>query len=210
VEGNWQVALGELLSGLAVLNRGRVEVEGQRVRPVASELLRAGVGIIPEDRHRSGCVLQMSVADNLVAADLHQYVRGRFLLDRGAIQERARELIEQYDIAATSPHALMSSLSGGSQQRVVVARELSRNPKVLIAAQPTRGLDVGAVEYMSERLRQAALDGVGILLVSTDLEEIIAVSDRIVVIQGGRNVGEMLRGQVSVEQLGLLMGGHRS
>jgi simple sugar transport system ATP-binding protein len=102
----------------------------------------------------------------------------------------------------------MASLSGGSQQRVVVARELSRDPVVLIAVQPTRGLDVGAVEYMSEQLRAAAARGVGILLVSTEIEEILALADRIVVIHAGRNMGEMPRRNIDMERLGLLIGGH--
>jgi simple sugar transport system ATP-binding protein len=211
VEGNGQSTLGDLLSGLVSPARGTIDVGGVRVAATAPrELLRAGVGVIPEDRHASGCILEMSVADNLVAADLDHYTRGRVLLDRRAILERARRLIDEYDIAAPSPLTSMASLSGGSQQRVVVARELSRNPTVLIAVQPTRGLDVGAVEYMSERLRQAAADGVGILLVSTDLEEILAIADRIVVMHAGRNMGEMGRGEVGVERLGLLIGGHGS
>ena len=101
----------------------------------------------------------------------------------------------------------MWSLSGGNQQRVVLARELSHGPRVLVAAQPTRGLDVGAIEYMSARLRDAAADGVGVLLISTELEEILDLSDRIVVMSRGRIVGEMKRGDVDLDRLGLLMGG---
>ena len=101
----------------------------------------------------------------------------------------------------------MWSLSGGNQQRVVLARELSHSPRVLVAAQPTRGLDVGAIEYMSGRLRAAAADGVGVLLISTELEEILDLADRIVVMSHGRAVGEMRRGDVDLDRLGLLMGG---
>jgi simple sugar transport system ATP-binding protein len=150
----------------------------------------------------------MSVAENLVATDLGSFVRRGFLLDADAIRKRAEDLIAAYAIATPSPQTSMGSLSGGSQQRVVVARELSREPVILVAVQPTRGLDVGAVEYMSEQLRAAATRGVGILLVSTEIEEILALADRIVVIHGGRNMGEMPRRHINMERLGLLMGGH--
>lgn len=210
VEGNGQGALGDLLSGLVPLRRGRILVGGQVVRPTPRGLLGAGVGVIPQDRHATGCVLQMSVEDNLVVADLRLYAGGGIVLDRRAIRERALELMSSYRIAAAAPTAPMRSLSGGNQQRVVVARELSRKPTVLLAVQPTRGLDVGAVEYMSEQLRKAASDGIGILLVSTELEEVLAIADRIAVIYQGRNVGEMRRDGVSVERLGALMGGHAS
>ncbi|MBO0730582.1 MAG: ATP-binding cassette domain-containing protein, partial [Acidimicrobiaceae bacterium] len=208
VEGNGQAALDDLMSGLVSPRKGRVLVAGQPVNPRPRALMAAGVGIIPEDRHRSGCVLQMSVEDNLVAVDLDAIPRkGGVLLNRRAIRHRAKELMAEYQITAASPVAPMRSLSGGNQQRVVVARELSQHPKVLIAIQPTRGLDVGAVEYMSEQMRRAAKDGIGILLVSTELEEILAIADRIVVISRGRNVGEMARRDVDMQRIGLLMGG---
>ena len=123
------------------------------------------------------------------------------------MRSKAVELIKQFSINCTGPNAPMWSLSGGNQQRVVMARELSHDPRVLVAAQPTHGLDVGAIEYMSEQLRIAASNGVGVLLISTELEEILDLSDRIVVIFNGRIVGEMSKGTVDVGQLGLLMGG---
>jgi simple sugar transport system ATP-binding protein len=208
VEGNGQSTLGDLMSGIVVPNAGKIEVDGQEVPPRAAALLDARVSVIPDDRHKSGCVLQMSVEENLVATDLASFVRRGFLLDADAIRKRAQDLIAAYDIATPSPQTLMGSLSGGSQQRVVVARELSREPVILVAVQPTRGLDVGAVEYMSEQLRAAATRGVGILLVSTEIEEILALAHRIVVIHSGRNVGEMPRRNLNMERLGLLMGGH--
>lgn len=208
VEGNGQSSLGDLMSGIVVPSAGRITVDGREVAPRAAALLDARVSVIPDDRHKSGCVLGMSVEENLVAADLGRFMRRRFLLDAQAIRQRAEELIAEYDIATPSPETPMASLSGGSQQRVVVARELSRDPVVLVAVQPTRGLDVGAVEYMSEQLRAAAARGVGILLVSTEIDEILAIADRIVVIHAGRNVGEMPRRNISMERLGLLIGGH--
>ncbi len=208
VEGNGQAALGDLMSGVVPLAAGTIEVGGTPVAAKPAALLKAGVGVIPEDRHSSGCVLRMSVEENLVATDLDTFTRGRVLLSRRKIRERAEGIIAAFDIATPSPQTSMSSLSGGNQQRVVVARELSRNPQVLVAVQPTRGLDVGAVEYMSEQLRAAATRGIGILLVSTEIDELLAVADRLVVIHAGRNVGEMARDKVNAERLGLLMGGH--
>jgi len=207
VEGNGQRALADVLSSLVELDSGTVLVAGAEVptsKPGA--LSEAGVGVIPEDRHDSGCVLDLSVAENLVLADLGGVSR-RGMLDRRAIEDRAKDLMHAFEIQAASPHAPMRSLSGGNQQRVVLARELSAQPRVLIAAQPTRGLDVGAIEYMSARLRQAADDGVGVLLISTELEEVLTLSDRICVIHKGRIVGEMAQHETDIERLGLLMGG---
>jgi simple sugar transport system ATP-binding protein len=166
----------------------------------------AGVGVIPEDRHDSGCVLDLTVAENLVLADLAAVSRAG-MLDRRAMEARATELMQAFEIQAASPQAPMRSLSGGNQQRVVLARELSASPRVLVAAQPTRGLDVGAIEYMTARLRAAAADGVAVLLISTELEEVLTLSDRVCVIHRGRIVGEMAAQDTDVERLGLLMGG---
>ena len=166
----------------------------------------AGVAVIPEDRHHSGCVLDFTVAENLFIAEPERVARAG-LMDRREMREQATELIDHFHITCTAADAPMWSLSGGNQQRVVMARELSHNPRVLVAAQPTRGLDVGAIEYMSGSLRAAAADGVGVLLISTELDEVLDLADRIVVMSRGRTVGEMRRGDVDIERLGLLMGG---
>jgi ABC-type uncharacterized transport system ATPase subunit len=129
------------------------------------------------------------------------------VLDRDAMRTRAIELMAAFDISAASPDAPMRSLSGGNQQRVVLARELTANPRVLVAAQPTRGLDVGAIEYMGARLAEAAAQGVAVLLISTELEEVLALSHRICVIHRGRIIGEMARRDVDMERLGMLLGG---
>ncbi len=207
IEGNGQKALGDLLSSVLSLSSGVVEVAGRAVetgRPGA--MASAGVGVIPEDRHVSGCVLDMSVADNLVMGDLEAVSR-RGLLRRRQVAEQATRLVEEFGIAVSSIDAPMRSLSGGNQQRVVVARELSRSPQILVAAQPTSGLDVGAIEYMNSRLRRAAEEGTGVLLISTELEEILELSDRIAVIHRGRIVGEVTRRQVDLDRLGMMMGG---
>ncbi|HSS11590.1 MAG TPA: ABC transporter ATP-binding protein [Acidimicrobiales bacterium] len=207
VEGNGQKALGDLLSSLLELTSGTVEVSG---RPVASgrpgAMAAAGVAVIPEDRRASGCVLQMSVAENLVLSDVQSVARRGFV-NRRRLHQVAGHLVREFDIVTSSLDAPLSSLSGGNQQRVVLARELSRSPVILVAAQPTRGLDVGAIEYMTSRLREVADAGVGVLLISTELEEILELADRVAVIHRGHIVGQMARQDVDLERLGLMMGG---
>jgi ABC-type uncharacterized transport system ATPase subunit len=207
VEGNGQRALADLLSSLVKLDSGSVEIDGTPITSTkAGVFADAGIGVIPEDRHDSGCVLDMSVAQNLALAEPTAFSR-RGVLDRDAMRTRAIELMAAFDISAASPDAPMRSLSGGNQQRVVLARELTANPRVLVAAQPTRGLDVGAIEYMGARLAEAAAQGVAVLLISTELEEVLALSHRICVIHRGRIIGEMARRDVDMERLGMLLGG---
>jgi ABC-type uncharacterized transport system ATPase subunit len=207
VEDNGQRAIGDLLSSLQNVQSGRVEVEGVEVPTgKTGAMARAGVAVIPEDRHDSGCVLDFTVAENLFIVDPERVARFGFM-NLASMRERAVELIDRFSINCTGPDAPLWSLSGGNQQRVVLARELSHSPKVLVAAQPTHGLDVGAIEYMSTQLRAVAASGVGVLLISTELEEILDLSDRIVVIFNGRIVGQMTRAEIEVERLGLMMVG---
>ena len=207
VEGNGQRALGDLLSSLVALDEGSVTVDGKRIsttRPGA--MGRAGIAVIPEDRHDSGVVLDMTVAENLILMDPSTLARAG-VIETGKLRANADRMIDEFGIQCMGPDAPLWSLSGGNQQRVVLARELSQNPKVLVAAQPTRGLDVGAIEYMTERLREVAVEGVAVLLISSELEEILDLADRIMVISRGRIVGEMSRGEATAERLGMLMGG---
>ncbi len=207
VEGNGQRALGDLLSSLVRLQSGTVMAGGQQVAAGRSGAMsRAGIAVIPEDRHDSGCVLDMTVAENLVLVNQRRVAR-RGVIDQAALNEFALRMIADFGIQCSGPDAPMWSLSGGNQQRVVLARELSDQPTVLVAAQPTRGLDVGAIEYMTERLRAAAQAGVAVLLISSELEEIIDIATRVVVIHRGRIVGEMAHHELDLERLGLLMGG---
>ncbi|MGW1668126.1 ABC transporter ATP-binding protein [Streptomyces sp. NPDC002324] len=207
VEGNGQATLGDVLAGLVAPNAGTVEVAGSRVdvtRPGA--LTRAGLGIVPEDRHQSGVVLDMSVAENLTMKSLDK-VSGRFLLRRGVMLAEARRLADEFNIITPSLDAPVRSLSGGNQQRVVLARELSGDTRVLVAAQPTHGLDVGAIEDMYSRLRKAAAEGVGVLLISTEFEEVMALATRIAVISSGRITGVLAASEATSERLGMLVGG---
>ncbi len=207
VEGNGQRALADLLSSLEHLSAGRVEVAGQRVvAGRAGAMADAGVAVIPEDRHDSGVVLDMTVAENLFLVDVDSH-HSYGWLDRRRMRQRAEELVDRFGVQCDGIDAPMWSLSGGNQQRVVLARELSHEPKVLVAAQPTRGLDVGAIDYMSAQIRQVAERGVGVLLISSELDEILDLASRIVVIFEGRIIGEMPRSEATRERLGLLLGG---
>jgi len=207
VEGNGQRELGDLLSSLVTLDEGTVTVDGTVVDTRrAGAMARAGVAVVPEDRHDSGCVLSMSIADNLLLDRIDSVAR-RGLINDAARRREALRLMDEFEIVGAGPDAPFSSLSGGNQQRVVLARELSSSPKVLVAAQPTRGLDVGAIEYMSRRLRAAAESGIAVLLVSTELEEILDLSHRIVVMSRGRVIGALDRADATSERLGLLLGG---
>ena len=207
VEGNGQRALGDVLSSLLVLSSGTVTVDGTPVPAGKSgAMAKAGIGVIPEDRHDSGLVLDMTVAENLMLVDQSRAAT-RGLIDQKRLNAFAVEMIEQFSIACSGPNAPMWSVSGGNQQRVVLARELSQEPKILVAAQPTRGLDVGAIEYMSQRIEAAAASGVAVLLISSELEEILELSHRIIVMHSGRIAGTMSRAEANFETLGLLMGG---
>ncbi|MEU0988149.1 ABC transporter ATP-binding protein [Streptomyces sp. NPDC005953] len=207
VEGNGQTMLGDVLAGLVVPTDGTIEIAGSRVDvSLPGALSKAGLGIVPEDRHRSGVVLDMSIAENLTMKSLDK-VSGRFLVRRRAMLARARHLADEFNIVTPSLDAPVRSLSGGNQQRVVLARELSGHTRVLVAAQPTHGLDVGAIEDMYSRLRRAATEGVGVLLISTELEEVMALATWIAVISSGRITGALPVSEATPERLGMLVGG---
>lgn len=205
VEGNGQLALGDLLSGLLRLNGGKITVDGEPMRAGQGRDPRQ-IGVVPPDRHASGCVLELSIAENLIL-DRPEEVQRFGILSRRLMRERAARLVADYRIATPSVDLPVGALSGGNQQRVVLARELSRTPKVLSASQPTQGLDVGAMEDIWDRLRAAAAAGAAVLVISTDLDEIMAISDRIGVIYRGQIIGEMPRFNVDLDRLGRLMGG---
>ncbi|MQG59117.1 MAG: ABC transporter ATP-binding protein [SAR202 cluster bacterium] len=207
VEGNGQRVVADLLSGLRRPSSGEIFVDGVEVDvSQAGAALRAGIAVIPEDRHDSGIVLEMSVAENLILSN-QSGMSTRGIIDGVALAAAASDMIDRFSIMCTGPAAPMWTLSGGNQQRVVLAREITADPTVLVAAQPTRGLDVGAIEYMTDQLRQVAGSGVGILLISSELDEILEMADRIVVIFGGQLTGEMVRSEATREKIGRLMGG---
>ena len=212
VDGNGQTELIDGLAGLHKVASGRVTIGGKELTGASAHIrLDEGLGHIPEDRQRRGLVLEFSLAENIA---LHDYDKPPFSrwgwLNPRRVIERARQLLREFDVRGGGPQTLAGALSGGNQQKVVVAREVSRNPRVLIAAQPTRGLDVGAIEFVHKRLVAERDGGRAVLLVSLELDEILSLSDRILVIYEGQIVGEF-GPDVSEEQLGIAMtGGRRS
>ncbi|HMI99192.1 MAG TPA: ABC transporter ATP-binding protein [Gaiellaceae bacterium] len=192
VDGNGQSELVEAITGLRRHESGEIKVAGHAIQHASARtMLDAGIGHIPEDRQRRGLVLEFTIAEN---AELHDYNRppaSRWgWIFPGKFAEWAKRLIAEFDIRGGSPASRAAVLSGGNQQKLVAAREIARDPKVLIAAQPTRGLDVGAIEYLHGRLVAERVEGRAILLVSLELEEILSLSDRILVIYEGRIVAE--------------------
>ena len=207
VSGNGQTELAEVLSGMRPAAGGSVWVAGADVTGATpAEVTAAGVGRIPEDRQAS-VVRDLSVAYNLVLEDLDAYRRGP-VLDERRIRATAEALIERFAIKAR-PGDLVGTLSGGNVQKVLLARVLARDPKLLVVAQPTQGLDVGATEYVRSQLLAQRAAGAAVLLVSEELEELLALSDRLVVMYEGEIVGRFESADVDVERLGLLMAGLR-
>ncbi|HET6562698.1 MAG TPA: ABC transporter ATP-binding protein [Marmoricola sp.] len=208
VQGNGQTELIKSLIGVMRPDAGSVTLEGRDIsRRGPRDSLAAGIGYIPEDRSHDGFVGAFSVRENLVL-DLYRddaFSRG-LSLQRGAIEENARERIEEFDIRTESMETPVSSLSGGNQQKVVVAREFSRPLKVLIASQPTRGVDVGSIEFIHQRIIAERDRGTAVIIVSTELDEIYALSDRIAVMYDGRIV-DTVSPDVPREQVGLMMAG---
>jgi general nucleoside transport system ATP-binding protein len=206
VDGNGQTELIDALTGLQKIESGTVTIGGRELtHATARAALDLGIGHIPEDRQRRGLVLEFSIAENI---ELHDYAKPPVSrlgwLFPSRMVARARTLIREFDVRGGGPFTRAGGLSGGNQQKVVAAREIARDPKVLIAAQPTRGLDVGAIEYLHRRLVAERDEGRAILLVSLELDEILSLSDRILVIYEGEIVGEHA-GEVSEEKLGLEM-----
>ncbi len=213
VDGNGQTELVEALTGLRRPESGVIEVGGKRVDHGATtrDMLDAGIGHIPEDRQRRGLVLEFSIAENIALHDYSSPPDSRYgwLFPRRLI-DRARTLIAEFDVRGGGPLTKGGSLSGGNQQKLVVAREVARDPRVLIAAQPTRGLDVGAIEYVHRRLVTEREEGRAILLVSLELDEVLSLADRILVMYEGEIVGEHAAG-AGEEEIGLeMLGGRRS
>jgi general nucleoside transport system ATP-binding protein len=209
VEGNGQRELVELLCGTRLPSQGTITVRGADVTTVGPTAMgAAGVRVVTEDRHHNGCVLDMTVGENLVCDRIRERPYSRNgILSWSAINSFANDLIQDFRVKTPGPNTLIRSLSGGNQQRAILARELSRPVTVLVAAQPTRGLDVGAIEEITERVTATRDSGAGVLLVSSDLSEIMALSDRIAVLYRGAIVGIVDRRNATTEHLGELMAG---
>ena len=212
VEGNGQTELVEALAGLRPAEHGQVSLRGADAS--GRDLLHldvrgrgdAGLSYIPEDRHHRGLILEYSVAENLILGRQHHFSAGG-RLDRARIRRNAEDQIRAFDIRPADAALPARALSGGNQQKVVIAREMGREFQVLLASQPTRGVDVGAIEFIHQRLLEARAAGKAILLVSADLAEILALSDRIAVMYGGRIAAVLPRGEATAERLGAYMTG---
>ncbi len=209
VQGNGQTELVEAVTGLRDVIDGSIHLLGEDIANADPRTItELGAAHVPEDRQRDGLILAFPVADNLVLNTYYQppYTRG-VVLQQDAIIETARERIEEFDIRTPSALTPTSSLSGGNQQKVIVAREFSRPIKLLVASQPTRGLDVGSIEYIHKRIVEKRDEGTAVLLVSPELDEIMELSDRIAVMYRGKIVAIVPRQEVTKEQIGLLMAG---
>jgi general nucleoside transport system ATP-binding protein len=208
IDGNGQSELIDAISGLRRPASGTIHMGGRDLTKAgARKVLDSGVGHIPEDRQRRGLVLDFTIAENLALLEYRRPPDSRFgWLFPSRLLARARRLLKEFDVRGGTPRTLAASLSGGNQQKVVIAREISRDPRLLVAAQPTRGLDVGAIEFVHRRLVEARGEGKAVFLVSLELDEILSLSDRILVIYEGRIVGEYPP-DVSEEDLGVAMTG---
>jgi simple sugar transport system ATP-binding protein len=187
-------------------------LDGESIRDCSTiEILRRGVGFVPEDRHHDALVLSLSVSENAVLVSHRDPAfdhRGLIVSD--AVSAFAKRLVKEFQIRCASVRMPIRSLSGGNQQKLVLGREIARNPRLLIAMQPTRGLDVGAIDYVHSRLIEARNQGTAVLLISTELDEVMAVSDRIAVLREGRIVGTLTRAEATMDVIGRLMLGSPS
>ncbi len=209
VQGNGQTELVKALTGLAPVQEGIINLDGQDIsKSTPRQITELGSAHVPEDRQKDGLVLTFPVADNLVLNTyyLPPFAKG-VVLQQGDIVKNANQLIQEFDIRTPGPMVEAGSLSGGNQQKVIVAREFSRPIKLLVASQPTRGLDVGSVEYIHRRIVQKRDEGCAVLLVSSELDEVMQLSDRIAVMFRGKIVDVLSAAEATKEGVGLLMAG---
>lgn len=211
VSGNGQRELAEVITGLRPTTQGRIVLEGQDITLLSPrDRTERMLSYIPEERMRDGMIREFTVAENLILREHHKapFARSGFL-DMKSIERHSESLIELFNVKTPSQETLVRSLSGGNIQKLVLARELSRHPRVLVAAQPTRGLDIGATEYVHEQLLRQRQEGIATLLISEDLDEILTLSDRIAVIFEGEIMGIVPGEGAQADQIGLLMAGVR-
>ncbi len=209
VDGNGQTELVEVLTGLRKIESGKIYLDGRDMfHKTSKDYLKAGTAHIPEDRQLRGLILDFPVYENMVLGfeDSKPFARGIFL-DFRKVKEWAAKLAASFDVRTPSVNVLASTLSGGNQQKVVLAREFARNPKLIVASQPTRGLDVGAIEFIHQQIVDAKQAGKGVLLVSLELSEIMNLSDRVLVIYEGRIIAEFQCSEATEAEVGFMMAG---
>lgn len=211
VDGNGQSELIEAITGLRKAESGTIQLNGNDITKLPPrKVTESGVGHIPQDRHKHGLVLDFPMSENIVLQTYYKQPYSKFgILDFKAITKKAKEIIAEYDVRTPSESTLARALSGGNQQKAIIGREIDRNPDLLIAAQPTRGLDVGAIEFIHKRLIEQRDQGKAVLLVSFELEEIMNVSDRIAVMYEGQVVAVVDAKTTTEQELGLLMAGSK-
>jgi len=209
VEGNGQTELEEVITGLRRPTSGTIRLLGENITTLSpKEILTRGVAHVPEDRLKRGLISGFTIGENLIlGSHFRPPYAGRLWLESGSILENARSILERFDIRPQAPELPSGSLSGGNQQKLIVARELSRNPVLLVAAQPTRGVDIGAIEFIHKNLVAQRDRGCAILLISADLSEILSLSDRIVVMYDGRIAGTVDASRTDEKELGMMMMG---
>lgn len=209
VDGNGQSELIEAITGLRKVESGSIMLREKDITNFPTRrITEEGVGHIPEDRHKHGLILDFSVRDNMVLQTYYKEpLSSKGLLHFDKMKEKAKALMKQFDVRAPGIDTLARSLSGGNQQKAIIAREVDRDPDLLIAAQPTRGLDVGAIEFIHKKLVEQRDKGKAVLLISLELDEILNVSDRIAVIYEGKIVGIVNAKETNEQELGLLMAG---
>ncbi len=210
IEGNGQTELIEALAGLLASQKGTIKFLGSEIQKLdARKRKEKGIAHIPEDRHKRGLLLDSDLAENSILGVHHRspVASGFGVLNNSFIQKRVSEIIEKFDVRPPKPELLAKSLSGGNQQKLIIGREFDSNPKLLLVSQPTRGVDIGAIEFIHRKLIELRDSGSAILLVSAELEEVTALSDRLLVIAKGKFVGEVNPKNTSPEDIGLMMTG---
>ena len=209
IDGNGQSELIQAITGLRKIESGSVELKGQSISGLhPRQITELSVGHVPEDRHRDGLVLEMMISENIALQTYYKEpLSKKGILNYTNIIDYAKKLMQEFDVRAASEIVPASALSGGNQQKAIIAREIDRNPDLLIVSQPTRGLDVGAIEYIHKRLIQERDNGKAVLVVSFELDEILNVSDRIAVIHDGKIQGIVTPETTNKQELGVLMAG---
>jgi len=213
VDGNGQSQLAQLITGCIAPEAGSVSVDDKNIAVFdPNNFILSGIAHVPEDRNRQGLIGDMSISENLILKsstdEAYSYKKG-LLLNKKAIKSHAKDMVEKYDIRCTSVSQVVRSLSGGNQQKVILARELESSPKLLVAAHPTRGLDIGAASFIHDQMFDARDRGVGILLISADFDEILELSDRIIVFFEGHIMGEFSGEHPDIDKISLAMTGKR-
>lgn len=207
VQGNGQTELCETIAGLRRPYSGKIIFESRDITELDPlSRYRLGIAYIPESR-RIGLVYEMKILENMLLANTHSYVNKYNIIEWSKVLEKTNNVIKEYNVNPSNPHVVVRYLSGGNQQKLLVGRELAKNPRVLVVAEPTQGVDIASTEFIRRKLLELRNQGTGILLVSTDLDEILQLSDRIVVMYEGKIVGEGKPEEFTLEKLGLLMGG---